>query len=74
MARQIKAWYMNMSQMEMKSTILFKYHKNIDYWHKFLGECFEETDGFTKPFSKRCTLDGVSVEITWDNSWNIKEM
>ena len=63
-----------MTQMEMKSTILFRYHKNIDFWHKLVGEFFEGTDGFTRPFNKRCTLDGIRTEITWDNSWDIKEI
>lgn len=64
-----------MSYMEMKSTILFRYHKNIDYWWKLIGEIFESTNGFVKPFYKRCTLDGIKVEITWDDfSWDIKEI
>ena len=64
-----------MSYTEMKNQILFHYHKNIDFWWKLLGEFFEGTDGFTKPFSKRCTLDGIKTEITWaDYSWEINEI
>lgn len=64
-----------MSYSEMKISILFRYHKDIDYWYKLVGEFFENTDGFTKPFSKRCTLDGIKTEITWvDYSWEIKEI
>ena len=63
-----------MTQMEMKSAILFKYHKYIDFWYKLLGEFFEGTKGFTKPFSKRCTLDGINTEITWDRHWSVTEI
>ena len=63
-----------MSYTEMRRAILFHYHKNSDYWYRLVGEFFENTDGFTKPFSKRCTLDGIKVEITWDYSWKIKEL
>ena len=64
-----------MAYMEMKNTVLFKYHKNIDFWWKLLGEFFEGTNGFTQSFMKRCTMDGRKVEITWiDYEWSVKEV
>lgn len=64
-----------MNNTEMKSTILFKYHKFIDFWHKLLGEFFEATEGFTKPWCKRCTLDRRKVIITWtNNKWSVTEI
>ena len=64
-----------MTTTEMKNAILFRYHKYIDFWHKLLGEFYENTNGFTQPFSKRCTLDGIKTEITWANgSWDINEI
>jgi hypothetical protein len=64
-----------MTQMEIKSKILFKYHKDMDFWRKLLGEFCEGTNGFTRSFSKRCTLNGIKIEITWANgSWDIKEI
>ena len=63
-----------MSHTEMKHVILFHYHKYIDFWYKLLGEFYEATNGFAQPFTKRCTLDGIKTEITWDNSWDIKEI
>lgn len=64
-----------MTYTEMKNTILFKYHKFLDFWYKLLGEFFENTNGFTQPFSKRCTLDGRKVEIKWDDyEWSIQEL
>ena len=64
-----------MTQMETKSKILFKYHKDMDFWCKLLGEFFESTKGFTRSFSKRYTLNGAKIEITWANgSWDIKEI
>lgn len=64
-----------MNYHQIRMAILFRYHKNLDYWHKLLGEFYENTKGFTEPYYKRCTLDGVKVEITWaDYSWEIKEI
>lgn len=64
-----------MNHDEMKVTILFQYHKYIDFWWKLLGEFFEGTKGFTRAYDKRCTLDGIKTEITWANgSWEIKEI
>jgi hypothetical protein len=63
-----------MSHKEMKSTILFKYHKFIDFWYKLVGEFFEATEGFTKPWCKQCTLDGKTVIITWDSQWSVTEI
>lgn len=63
-----------MDHTEMKHKILFHYHKFLDYWWKLLGEFYEGTNGFTEPFSKRCTLNCIKTEITWDNSWIIKEI
>ena len=64
-----------MNHTEMKNAVLFEYHKFLDFWYKLLGEFFENTNEFTQPFSKRCTLDGIKTEITWANgSWEIKEI
>lgn len=64
-----------MNHDEMKSTILFKYHKFLDFWWRLLGEFCERTEGFTRPYNKRCILDYRKVEITWANgSWEIKEI
>lgn len=61
-----------MTHEQMKNVILFRYHKNIDYWYKLLGEMFEGTEEFTKPYEKKCTLDGKSYCISWNNDgWNI---
>jgi hypothetical protein len=64
-----------MTQMEMKSTILFKYHKFIDFWYKLVGEFFEATEEFTKPWCKQYILDGKKVIITWDShQWSVAEI
>lgn len=56
----------------MKNTILFKYHKNIDYWYRLLGEMFEGTEGFKKPYKMKCTLDGKAHFVSWNNyEWDI---
>ena len=65
-----------MSYEEMRKTILFKYHKDINYWWRLLGEMFEGTDGFTegKTYKIKCVLDGKRVFIVWDAySWDIEE-
>jgi hypothetical protein len=64
----------NMNHTEMKSMILFKYHKSIDFWHELLGEFFEATEGFTKPWCKQYPLDGKQAIITWDQSWSVTEI
>lgn len=61
-----------MSFTEMRNAILFRYHKDINYWWKLLGEMFEGTDGFTKEFQIRRVLDGKVCFIRWnDYSWDI---
>ena len=61
-----------MSHEQMKNTILFKYHKNIDYWYRLLGEMFEGTEDFTKPYKIKCVLDGKTCYINWDGyNWSI---
>ncbi len=65
-----------MSMSEIRKEILFRYHKDINYWWRLLGEMFEGTDGFTegKKYTIRCVLDGKKVFITWDAySWDISE-
>lgn len=63
-----------MSYTEMKNTILFQYHKDIGFWYKLVGEFFEETDGFSKRYEKKCILDGQKVCIVWDDySWWIND-
>ena len=74
MPSSIKCNSYNLNITQMRMAILFHYHKNLDYWYKLLGEFYENTKGFTEPYYKRCTLDGVKVEITWDNSWKIKQL
>lgn len=62
-----------MSFTEMKNAILYKYHKDINYWWRLLGEMFEGTDGFTKPYKIKCRLDGKSCCVSWnDYSWDIE--
>lgn len=59
----------------MKLKITFVYNQCLDYWYMLLGEFFENTKGFTQPFTKRYTLGNIKTEITWANdSWNIKEI
>ena len=58
----------------MRKLILDKYHKDINYWWRLLGEMFEGTDGFTKPYKIRCRLDDKVVYISWDDySWEMEE-
>ena len=62
-----------MSFDEMRREILFRYHKDINYWWRLLGEMFEGTDGFTKEYKIKCVLDGKSRMVTWnDYSWDIR--
>ena len=62
-----------MSFTEMKNTILYRYHKDINYWWRLLGEMFEGTDGFTKEYKIKCVLDGKSCYVSWNNySWEIE--
>lgn len=62
-----------MSFTEMKNAILFKYHKDINYWWRLLGKMFEETDGFTKKGRVQCVLDGETCYVTWnDYSWDVE--
>ena len=56
-----------MTREQMKNAILFKYHKNIDYWYRLLGAMFEGTEEFTKPYKIKCTLDGKTCLIGWNN-------
>jgi hypothetical protein len=59
----------------MKKIVLYRYHKNINDWYKLIGEFFEETEGFTKAYTKKCTLDGIQVAISWDDySWEVEEI
>ena len=58
---------------EMKNTILFVYHKDIDYWWKLLGHMYEVTDGFTKNGRTNCVLDGWNCHVAWDGIWYIEE-
>ncbi len=61
-----------MSFSEMKREILYRYHKDINQWWRLLGEMFEGTDGFTKPYEITCVLDGKKCKVTWnDYSWDI---
>ena len=61
-----------MSYTEFKRLILFHYHANIRYWYELVGEFFEGTQGFSKPYFKNCTLQGRKVTISWDNyAWLI---
>jgi hypothetical protein len=63
-----------MSYTEMKNAILFRYHKDINYWWRLLGEMFEGTDGFTKAYEIKCMLDGKLRYVRWDNyDWDIVE-
>jgi hypothetical protein len=64
-----------MSFSEMKKTILNHYHKDINYWFRLLGEMFEGTDGFTKPYKIKCRLDNKCCYVSWDDySWDIEEL
>lgn len=59
----------------MRNLILRKYHKDINYWWRLLGEMFEGTDGFTKPYKIKCHLDNKVVYISWDDySWEVEEL
>ena len=62
-----------MSFNEMRNEILYRYHKDINYWWRLLGEMFEGTDGFTKPYKINCVLDGKFCYVSWnDYSWYIE--
>ena len=59
----------------MRNLILCKYHKDINYWWRLLGEMFEGTDGFTKPYKIKCILGNKDVYISWDDySWEVEEL
>lgn len=61
-----------MSLTEMKNAILYKYHKDINYWWRLLGEMFEGTDGFTKPYKIKSRLDEKYCYVSWENyNWHI---
>lgn len=63
----------NMSYTEMKNIILFRYHKDINYWWRLLGEMFEGTDGFTKEYKIKCVLDKKLRCVSWkDYGWSIE--
>lgn len=56
-----------MSYEKMRRVILNRYHKDINYWWRLLGEMFEGTAGFTKPYKIKCILDGKSCCVGWDD-------
>lgn len=59
---------------EMKQTILFQYHKSINYWYQLLGKVCEGTAEFTRPYQFECTIDGKKCFISWNNyNWSIVE-
>lgn len=63
-----------MSYTEIRKLLLNKYHKDTNYWWRLLGEMFEGTDGFTKPYKIKCHLDNKVVYISWDDySWEVEE-
>lgn len=63
-----------MPYTHIRSLLLNKYHKDIKYWWRLLGEMFEGTDGFTKPYKIKCRLDNKVVYISWDDySWEVEE-
>ena len=62
-----------MSYTEMKNTILFRYHKDINFWYRLLGEMFEKSNGFSESGIITRKLDGEKRTITWkDYSWSIE--
>ena len=64
-----------MSDTEMKNLLLDIYHKDINYWWRLLGEMFEGTDCWTKPYKVKCRLENKVVYISWDNcSWEVEEL
>ena len=62
-----------MSYSEIKKLLLNTYHKDINYWWRLLGEMFEGTDGWTKPYKIKCRLENKVVYISWnDYSWELE--
>ena len=57
----------SMSYKEMKKTIIFYHHKNIDYWYKLVGKMFEITNSFTKYGEIKLNLNGKKCCIIWNN-------
>lgn len=54
-----------MSHNEMRNYVLFQLHKNIDYWHKLLGEFCDKTEFFTQTYTKQIKVDGCKYTISW---------
>ena len=66
---------MPMTYKEVKYHILFKWHKHIDYWHKLVGEMFEETKGFTVAGKLKKRYEGELYEVAWSNyEWRINRV
>ena len=64
-----------MNYSEMQNLVLNRYHKDINYWWRLLGEMFEGTDGFTKAYEIKCNLDGKLHTVYWrDYSWEIDNL
>ena len=62
-----------MSYTEMRNVILYKYHKDIQYWWQLVGEMFEGVNGWTKSYEVKRRLDTKLVTIVWDRySWYIR--
>lgn len=63
-----------MPYTHIRPLLLDKYHKDINYWWRLLGEMFEGTDGFTKPYKIKVRLDNKVAYISWDDySWEVGE-
>lgn len=62
----------------MKKLFLNKYHQNIKDWYRLVGEFFENTDGWTKPYITNVVVDYVNKTIlivSWDDySWEVEEL
>jgi hypothetical protein len=54
---------------------LDQYHKDINYWWRLLGEMFEGTDCFTKPYEIKCHFDNKYFYVRWnDSGWKIEKL
>ncbi len=62
-----------MDYKQIANSLLFTYHKNIDFVYKVLGEFLYQTAEFTKKFSKTYKTSEGRVTISWSKSggWSI---
>lgn len=58
----------------MKRLFLNKYRRRLKDWYCLVGEFFEGTDGWTKPYFTNVLINDILLVVSWnDYSWEVEE-